>query len=75
MSKADKMLKELGYEKDEIDVDDNVICDYENEYGFIIFYKDKSVGTFCKEDKHIVCIDMEDLKAINEKVKELGWVE
>lgn len=66
---ADKMFEELGYTK------------HENNFG--IYYHDKEDKyeeyisiCFDKEDKTIhfgIYITMQELKAINEKVKELGW--
>lgn len=74
MSKADEMFRELGYRK------------YSNSYS--TFYQNKSKSKeilFDVEDKDFVCQDMYDydglyitmqeLQAINEKVKELGWNE
>lgn len=69
MSEADKMFEELGYKK------------HENNFG--IYYYEKEDITqeylsiiFDKEDKTIhfeIYITIPELKAINEKVKELGW--
>lgn len=69
MSEEEKMFKKLGYAKSETDkfiVYENLSCDK-----LIKFYKmDKkyeSVGVF-------KWITMQELQAINEKVKELGWL-
>ena len=73
MSKADEMFKKLGYEKTE----NNTEIRYKEEknaleetFRFeILFLKTlKVVGI-----DHL--LDMQELQAINEKVKELGWNE
>lgn len=68
MSEADKMFEELGYKeffKNSIDIR------YSNESNEIIcFYG--AVKTF---EKCTYPINMQELKAINKKVEELGWNE
>lgn len=69
MSKADEMLKELGY-----------VIDNKNNYAIQYYKKDELFGErldFCIQDKTFnkYNITMEELKAINEKVKELGWLD
>ena len=66
MTNADKMFEELGYEKS--------ICEDGNSEEFInknrnidFYYECKEVGI--KQ----YSITIPELKAINEKVKELGW--
>lgn len=89
MSKADEMFEELGYEvdwesdeekiiyvrKDKIDNDFEyrIIFDLEhNLLNFIAYLYDNSfVGRF----EITSIISMQELQAINEKVKELGWNE
>lgn len=76
MSKADEMFEKLGYEKI---IESNVRIDYEIEGHFF----DKEI-VFGLIDK-IICVElgtgesaninMQELQAINEKVKELGWNE
>ena len=71
MSKADEMFEALGYTKDDFQ--------YEIHYG-----KEYHLIVFSIEDKAFMCnqnilyypqlISMEDLNAINEKCKELGWI-
>lgn len=72
MSKANKMFRELGYIEDK---SYNLIS-YEKDIGQYLytivfdtanktFYK----GSTCQDD----AISMQELQAINEKVKELGW--
>ncbi len=74
MSKADKMFKELGYEK------------YENHYSIdysiemieccITFWKDdKTVQAYENhEDCEAKWLNMQELNALYEKAKELGWI-
>ena len=70
MSKADKMFKELGYE--------NV---RETEYWIVYKGKEKDID-FNKKYKTIEVengmeskkITIQELQAINEKCKELGWL-
>lgn len=75
MSKADEMFKELGYE---IVTENRTKIMYEREGQFF----DKYI-VFEIIDKHIVIelgtgestnINMQELKAINEKVRELQWI-
>lgn len=72
MSKADKMFKELGYIVEEGRI--NVFIgrgkkdeDFSND--FIIHKKSKSITIYK------MLISIQELQAINEKVKELGWNE
>lgn len=70
MTEADKIFEELGYRK------------HENNFG--IYYHDKEDKyeeyisiMFDKEDETIhfgTYISMQELKAINEKCEELGWL-
>ena len=79
MSKADKMLEELGYRKvsylvkSSIDLG-NKIC-YEKNYGmaYLIFNFDIDKFTFGKVSENFLpCYcTMQELQAINEKCKEL----
>jgi len=67
MTNADKMFEELGYSKINSPY---AIALYTKATIKIWFFRDK---TFMKSDFGATCIDMLELKAINEKVKELGW--
>ena len=73
MSKADDMFKELGYGKFE---NGNFIqFNKIKELIAIEFLGDKKEIVKTKGyDKHMT-INMQELKAINEKVKELGWLD
>lgn len=75
MSKADEMFKELGYIQTH-DGNDNTEF-YKYETGFL---QDDTLVLirFYKKYKEIYkngAISMQELQAINEKVKELGWNE
>lgn len=78
MSKADKMFEELGYKKEE------------NEEEILYTLKDRWVFFFGKEFKeyythdyvgvnnfvgNAVSINVNEHLAINEKMKELGWLD
>lgn len=68
MSKADKMFEELGYKKN---FEDKYRANYEHSVETIINF-DKDVKTLRIYNNSI---DMQELQAINEKCKELGWLE
>ncbi len=76
MSKADEMFEKLGYE---IIINSNTTLNYEKEGQYmdkeIVFeLLDKSIsaGYGTGENCHIT---MQELQAINQKVKELDWNE
>lgn len=85
MSEADKLFEELGYKK----IEDKYNIDFNKRYNFINGDKIQEQIRFCKLDKYIhienfnfnigICsgkfLDMQELKAINLKCKELGWIE
>ncbi|MCI8470376.1 MAG: hypothetical protein HFJ35_02630 [Clostridia bacterium] len=74
MSKADEMFKELGYKKNHTQLgdieyykdDDNVI------YFYLAYKKFNKSGEY---DGMCDYITMQELQVINEKVKELGWLD
>ena len=74
MSKADEMFKELGYKK--VDrLNDNfviwyILKQYSNINRICFNIIDKKIHFELDYD-----ITMQELQAINEKVKELGWHE
>lgn len=92
-SKADEMFEELGYEKQQEEIQneiDNVICQKRYEKNGFEFLKKieinnpkiysypfiRAIKIFILVEKYDeVDISMEELKAINEKVKELGWLD
>ena len=64
--KADEMFDELGYEK---------IHDNKRR---IVYYNRLTRITFKIKDRWVdinMNLDMKELQAINEKCKELGWIE
>lgn len=70
MSKADEMFKELGYKKTERNYRTaGKVYEYEND--------DCRCIDFMSDLKEVklwnITINMQELQAINEKVKELGW--
>lgn len=70
MSKADEMFEKLGYKKlqDNKDIAEYINKDITNK---VVFYKNlKEVAKLYHFE-----ISMQELQAINEKVKELGWNE
>ena len=82
MSEADKMFEELCYEKEE-----NFELEYirfrkyifESEFQDIIFDLKNNLINCARENmKHYMTIttilSMQELKAINQKCKELGWL-
>lgn len=62
MSEADKMFEELGYKK----TFNNY---YEHDFGITIEFEDKY-----KEINIRGPIEVQELKAINKKCEELGWI-
>ena len=70
MSKADEMFKELGYEKRNIG--DMTIYQKDNhEICFYLYKNNFDCG--CGIGREI--ITMQELQAINQKVKELKWID
>ena len=83
MSEADKLLEELGYKK--LGEDTDCLITYIKEFKLkrprhIIFsVLDKEISV-CEENEKELAVkrdyfSMEELKAINKKVVELGWIE
>ena len=74
MSKADEMFDELGYKVNyQIHNDDVILIGYTN-CGEIV---EESSIMFLKKAKKVsvhTWVGMEELQAINEKCKELGWL-
>ena len=85
MSEADKLFDKLGYKK----IEDKYNIDFNKRYSFTNGDKIQEQIRFCKIDKYIHIenfnfnsgisfgkfLDMQELKAINLKSKELGWIE
>lgn len=72
MSKADEMFEKLGYTvsngkwEERLNTTTNTVVD--NGYIQIIFYNNKTMDIDADD-----ILNMQELQAINEKVKELGW--
>lgn len=72
MTKAEKMFKELGYEKGYLL--DNIVYETEDMQNMIGFYaSDKTF--YAQWQIEPKSITIEELKAINQQVKELGWLD
>ena len=71
--KADKMFKELGYEKQAESIF-GLVYRNKNNYAEITF--DLYDETICASihDDESVYLSMEELRAINKKCEELGWL-
>ena len=85
MSKADKMFEELGYKKDK-EIDNlycNIIRPYkkQKDISFDDVAKDFVTITLTKYNEfgelenNIIVLSIKELQAINQKCKELGWIE
>ena len=80
MTNADKMFEELGYKKVKDSKLEVVYKDEETLLGdkfciTIAFYKiSKRVQTYDEKNKSLA-VTIPELKAINQKCKELGWLD
>lgn len=84
MSEADKMFEELGYKKVREDNDSFEIrfvkkFNIKRPRHIIFSVLDKEISV-CEENNKELAVNrdyfsMQELKAINEKCKELGWIE
>ena len=74
MSKADEMLKKLGYEKIE---EDKRFIKYRKPFDNDYIVIDKKAKDFIKnfDSEYWKAVTMQELQAINEKCRELGWIE
>lgn len=72
MSKADEMFKRLGYK---IGYESEFLICYRNKRNSHIYFylSDKSLD-LATSDIHNKKLPLEQLQAINEKCKELGWL-
>lgn len=69
---AEKMFKKLGYEKDKTKQQIMYSKNEEGDYKYIFFNLfDKTFN--CQYDYEPANISMEELQAINQQVKDLGW--
>lgn len=72
MSKADEMLKNIGFDEKVENEEKIIYQDSGNEDINIVFHKRHKVITGMPTYDYFC--DMEILQAINEKCKELGWL-
>lgn len=73
MSEADKMFEKLWYKKI-IENEEKIIYRHIKEPAEIIFdFIDKWVCVY-GENNEALYFDMQELKAINKKCEELGWI-
>ena len=74
MSEADILFEELGYKKETYNPD---VIYFTNMFTDTIYYAfNKNTKKFCFiEDDEAGNISMKELKAINLKCKELGWID
>lgn len=83
MSKADEMFKKLGFKVNKKPDCQEYLLFYVREnklgedepYEYIVFHKDKTITPICNDRKYVIGLEIELLQAINEKCKELGWVD
>lgn len=76
MSKADEMFEELGYQKKNLDLAFSRFWEeWENVNLAKTFAFNTKYKTIDFTDENRYGITMEELQAINAKVKEFGWVE
>ena len=80
MSEADKMFKELGYDKQEHGNGDILyyqLNGLRGQNGISFWNSSKEIYPACYGGKHKqpIYITMQELQAINQKVKELGWLD
>lgn len=74
MSKADEMFEKLGYEIEEKDNFKTYIKRHEYVTYRIVFCIEQKCIEFCNDtDIYFTRFNLQELQAINEKVKELGW--
>lgn len=71
MSKADKMFEKLGYIKQEKEWEED------EQVHYITYISNDTLIEFSLDSKYINIaniVDMQELKAINQKCKELKWI-
>ena len=73
MSKADEMFEELGYKKQRCNKNFIVYTDLISIKEICFYIKPMKFQVLIKNEP--AWIDMQELQAINEKVKELKWNE
>ena len=75
MSEADKMFEKIGYAVSE-QLENGIVYlkETDNEDMEISFIDYEDYGKTVEVDKFDGLITMQELKAINKKVEELGWI-
>ena len=73
MSKADEMFEKIKYKL--IYQDKNSVCYRNNRNSHIYFRNDDKTIDLATNNINNKILTLEQLQAINEKVKELGWNE
>ena len=74
---ADEMFEKLGYKKEKYD---EIVFYYQlngasEKYGIEFDLDNKEITPLCKsKENQAIYISIQELQAINEKCKELGWV-
>ena len=70
MSKADELFEKQGYKKEERNLKNGKVIEYDDgdrQIDFMLRYKEIKIWN--------IAMDMQELKAINEKCKELEWLD
>ena len=76
MSKADKMFEELGYIKSTTGrVDEIVYLHRLRKTNLQIVFDTDNREYYSQQNDNLVTITIKEHLAINEKMKELGWIE
>ena len=73
MSEADEMFGKIGYKSEKYNRCFGAIASYIKDDKSIEFYNDKTFAVFNIIDNYEY-IDIQELKAINKKCEELGWI-
>lgn len=73
MSEADKMMNKIGYKKkiETIENEKLIMIEYNRENRYSIIFKEITKEVILDGFR---AIELEELQAINEKCKELGWL-
>ena len=75
MKSADELFEELGYKKIEENLSIYALCKYKKDDDNIIrFDKDFEIHKTGEYSESYYGITMQELKAINKKCSEMGWL-
>ena len=73
---ADELFEELGYYHEKRSKEDERFhIEYISDESIIQFWYDKTISKMDKDVDDASYITMQELKAINKKVEEMGWNE